>query len=305
MRYRFIQTVFILLFGITSCSRNNSSAPILILATNSDFGTYTAEILKAEGLNEFQVDSLSDTNLNLKYLQNFDVVILGKTLVTKSQKEILSEFVNNGGNLIAFIPDRQLNELFGLKDMIGTMSEGYIKPDQSAEQCIGITPLKMQFHGNAVKYELEGGKTIATLYADKAFAEGFPGVVSNNYGKGHTLAFLYNLPQSIVYTRQGNPLFAGIEKDGIPGLRGMDLFTNGWVDTTNNTINQADQQMTLLSHCIESLNKHSKPLPRFWYFPDSLKCLVVLDNDGEDSNEKDYEPQFADIDSMGALMTLY
>ena len=305
MRNRFIQTILILLLGITSCSRKNSSAPILILATNSDFGTYTAEILKAEGLNESQTDSLSDINLNLKYLQNFDVVILGKTVVTKSQKKIISEFVNNGGSLIAFVPDRQLNGLFGLKDIIGTMSEGYIKMDTGSEQCSGITTLKMQFHGNAVKYELNGGKTIATLYADKISEEGFPGVVSNNYGKGHTVAFLYNLPQSIVYTRQGNPLFAGIEKDGIPGLRGMDLFTDGWIDTANNSINQADQQMTLLSHCIHSLSRYSKPLPRFWYFPDSLKCLVVLDNDGEDNNEQDYEPQFADIDSMGALMTLY
>jgi len=83
MRNRFIQTIFILLFGITSCSKKNSSAPILILATNSDFGTYTAEILKTEGLNEFLIDSLSDINLTLKYLQNFDVVILGKALITK------------------------------------------------------------------------------------------------------------------------------------------------------------------------------------------------------------------------------
>jgi hypothetical protein len=302
---RFIQTIFILLFGITSCSKKNSSAPILILATNSDFGTYTAEILKTEGFNEFQTDSLSGMNLNLKYLQNFDIVILTKAKVTESQKKILTEFVNAGGNLIAFIPDIQLNELFGLKGLTGTISEGYIKADQSAEQCSGITTLKMQFHGKAYNYEPDGGKTIATLYADKVLDEGFPGVVSNTYGKGHTVAFLYNLPQSIVYTRQGNPLFAGIEMDGIPGLRGMDLFANGWLDTANNIINQADQQMTLLSHCIQSLSKYSKPLPRFWYFPDSLKCLVVLDNDGEDNNEKDYEPQFNDIDSMGALMTLY
>ena len=77
------------------------------------------------------------------------------------------------------------------------------------------------------------------------------------------------------------PCHAGIEKDGIPGLRGMDLFTDGWVDTTTNMLNQADQQMALLTNCIQNLS--TKPLPRMWYFPDSLKCLVVLDNDGEDN----------------------
>ena len=69
--------------------------------------------------------------------------------------------------------------------------------------------------------------------------------MTSSYGKGRTAAFLYNLPGNIVYTRQGNPEFAGIEKDSIPGLRAMDMFTDGWVDTSNNVINQADEQMIL------------------------------------------------------------
>jgi len=60
-----------------------------------------------------------------------------------------------------------------------------------------------------------------------------------------------------------------------------------------------------LSHCIQYLNSFTKPLPRIWYFPDSLKCLVVLDNDGENNTEADFEPQFQDVDSMGAKMTIY
>ncbi len=85
----------------------------------------------------------------------------------------------------------------------------------------------------------------------------------------------------------------------------MDLFTDGWLDTTNSTINQADEQMALLSHCIESLSSLTKPLPRLWYFPDSLKCLVTLTNDGESRGETDFEPQFRDVDSMGAKMSIY
>jgi hypothetical protein len=70
-------------------------------------------------------------------------------------------------------------------------------------------------------------------------------------------------------------------------------------------INQADEQMALLSHCIENMIADSKPLPRFWYFPDTLKCLVTLTNDGEYKSENDFEPQFRDVDSMGAKMSLY
>jgi hypothetical protein len=85
----------------------------------------------------------------------------------------------------------------------------------------------------------------------------------------------------------------------------MDMFTGGWIDTSNNTINQADEQMELLSHCIENIHEQSKPLPRFWYFPDTLQCLVTLTNDGEYMNESSFEAQFRDVDSLNAGMSIY
>jgi hypothetical protein len=302
---KLILVTFFLLSGIADCSHENSTVPILILATDFNFGTYTAEILKAEGFNEYQIDSLSDPKFTILYLSQFDLVILGETAVKLSQESLLINYVKAGGNLIVFRPDKRLSGLFGITDANGTVSEGYIALDPNTEQGRGLIPGKMQFHGTADKCTLNGGRTIATLFADKITTKGFPAVVTNNYGKGHTIAFLYNLPKSIVYTRQGNPLFAGIEKDGIPGLRGMDLFTDEWLDASNSTINQADEQMVLLSHCIEKMNTYTKPLPRFWYFPDTLKCLVTLTNDSEYRSETDFEPQFQDVDSLGAKMSIY
>ena len=305
IKQKFLLTIVILFLGINSFPKGNAKAPILLLATNSDFGSYTGEILKTEGFNEFETDSLSGISVNFEYLKNFDVVILGKTSVTQAQKEMLSEYVKAGGNLIAFMPDSRLNQLFGIKDEKGTFSEGYITVDSNSEFGVGISSQKMQIHGMAGKYSIKNGKIIATIFVGKDEKNGLPGVVTNTYGKGHSVAFLYNLPQSIVYTRQGNPMSAGIEKDGITGLRGMDLFTDGWIDTTKNTLNQADQQIALLTNCIQNLSGYIKPLPRFWYFPDTLKCLAVLDNDGEDNKEADFEQQLNDIDAKGAKMTIY
>ena len=303
MKSNFIISVLLLfLFG---CSTKPTTTPILVLATDAGFGTYTAEILKTEGFNEFQLDSLSDIKITTAYLEKFDLVILAETNVGASVKELLTNFVENGGNLIAFRPDRKLNELFGITPVEGIINEGYIRLNPLSYQGKGLPAETMQFHGSADKYDLVSAKIIADLYSDQDSVTGFPVVVSNDFGKGKTLAFLYNLPKSIVYTRQGNPEFAGIEKDGIPGLRGLDLFTNGWVDTSKNTLNQADQQMALLSKCIEKLSESKKPLPRFWYFPDTLKCVATLTNDGEYRSEADFEPQFRDVDSMGAKMTLY
>jgi len=291
--------------GLTAYCNKSTTLPILVLATNAGFGSYTCEILKTEGFNEYILDSLNDAKVTLLYLKQFDIVIVGKTTITKSQKTMFSEYLKAGGNLIAFVPDNQLSGLFGISDLKGTYKEGYIVIDHDTRQGIGISSNRMQFHGTANKHSLKGGKEIATLFSDKTSLKGFPGVVTNNFGQGQTVAFLYNLPQSIVYSRQGNPSFAGIEKDGIRGIRGMDLFTDGWVDTSNNTKNQADEQMVLLSHCIENMMADKMPLPRFWYFPDTLKCLVTLTNDGEYNGEVDFEPQFRDVDSMGAKMTIY
>src|SRR5674476_813454 len=126
MRNNFFLIAVILLFGIISCSIENSSTPILLLATDAESGTYTAEILKTEGFNEFQIDSLSDVNVTHQYLKKFDVVILGKTPVTQTQKSMLSEYVKAGGNIIAFMPDKQLSELFGLDNTEEIIREGYI-----------------------------------------------------------------------------------------------------------------------------------------------------------------------------------
>jgi hypothetical protein len=290
---------------IISCSGHGPDAPILVLATDADYGKYTGEILKTEGFNEYVLDSIDGKKITPFYLSRFNLIILAQSEINPKGRKLIEDYVKTGGNLIAIRPDPELAGLFGIVPKGGTVAGGYIRKEASAEQTNGLTNQLLQFHGSADQYTVQGAKTIAVLFADKFATEGFPAVVDNSYGKGHAVAFLYNLPQNIVYTRQGNPLFAGIEKDSIPGLRGMDLFTDGWVDTANNRINQADEHMVLLSHCIENMTALALPLPRFWYFPDTLTCLVTLTNDGEYKSEADFEPQFRDVDSMNAKMSIY
>ena len=277
----------------------------MILATDTDFGTYTAEILKTEGFNEFVVNSIADENVTPSYLTQFDLVILAESKIDPLKLTIIRKYVKNGGKIISVHPLPELAELFGILPRGSSITNGFIRIDTIMKQGLGLTSRLLQFHGKTDCYTLHGAVSLATMFTDKVSGESFPAVVTNTYMKGNIVAFLYNLPQNIVFTRQGNPLYAGLEKDGIPGLRGMDLFTDGWVDTSNSTINQADEQMALLSHCIENMLVDNKPLPRFWYFPDTLRCLVTLTNDGEYKTENDFEPQFHDIDSLGAKMSLY
>ncbi|HMI67542.1 MAG TPA: hypothetical protein VK517_15985 [Cyclobacteriaceae bacterium] len=290
--------------GITSAA-GNPPFPILVLATDNHFGSYTAEILKAEGFNEFEIHPLEDTKVTLHYLKGFDIVILAETILSEAQKDMLGHYVKEGGSLIAFKPDKKLNDVFGIATTGTTLDDAYILIDTHTEIGNGITSQTLQFHGEADEVDLKSGKSIAALYKDAVTSTVHPAVIVNDYGHGHAMAFLYNLPKSIVFTRQGNFRNASREMDGITGIRAMDLFTNGYVNTSKNTLNQADEQMRLLTHGIEHLSAYHKPLPRFWYFPDTLKCLVTLNNDGEDSKEAEFGPQFNDVDAKRAKMTLY
>jgi hypothetical protein len=286
---------------------NNSSqhAPILILGHQNQYVAYIGEILIAEGFNEFQLDSLDSKRVTLSYLKQFRLVLLASCSVSASQSTTLQSYVSAGGNLIAFRPDKKLSELFGIVDAEAIFRESYLSIDTTTDIGKGLSNSSLPFHGSGDTYHLKNGKKICSFLINTVGEAEFPAVAFNDYGQGHALAFLYNLPQSIIGSRQGNADLAGQEADGIPGIRAMDMFTGHWVDTAKNTLNHADEQMHLLAHAIEKMMHYSTPLPRFWYFPDALQSLVVLNNDGENSEEKDFEPHFADVQLKQARMSLY
>ena len=307
MKYSFPSLAFalccVILCLLTSCSHERATRTVLVLATSDHFGLFTGEILRTEGFNHFTLDSISGKSLSEQFLRGFDIVILAQTDLTDAHAQTLTQFVREGGHLVAFKPDTRLAEVFGLKSIKPSEEEGYIAIVDDTAIGKGLIRDPLKNHAGTDVYEPETATVVAWFYSSRTQTAGRPAVVVNTFGKGRAMAFAYNLPESIVRTRQGNPESAGQEKDGILGIRAMDLFTDGFVDTTQNTLNPADEQMRLLSHGIEHMS--SKPMPRFWYFPDSLKCVVTLNNDGEDSKEEEFLKQFNDVAARGASMTLY
>ena len=104
---------------------------------------------------------------------------------------------------------------------------------------------------------------------------------------GQAAAFTFDLAKSIVYTRQGNPAWSGQERDGQAPIRSDDLFFGAsacdpqpdWVDLNKVAIPQADEQQRLLANLIGFVNQDRKPLPRFWYFPNGKKAVIVMTGD--------------------------
>ncbi len=264
-----------------------SPPPILVVETPSNpYGAYAGEILKAEGL-PFTTIGLPLVTSGL--LSSFDVVLLGETPLSAAQTQMLTSWVQGGGNLVAFRPDKQLAPLLGLNDAGGTVHEGYVLADTSSAPGAGIVNQTIQFHGTADRYVTSSARTVATLYSGAATATPNPAVTINDVGPngGQAAAFTYDLSRSIVLTRQGNPAWIGQERDGVQPIRSDDLFFGGalgddqtdWVDTTRIAIPQADEQQRLLVNLIEDVASDRAPIPRFWYLPFGKKAAVVMTGD--------------------------
>ena len=262
--------------------------PVLVVknpsSSDSQFTPFTAEVLRAEGLNEFTTTSLS--TVTAATLANFDVVILGRTPLTAAQISMFSTWVNGGGNLIAFRPAAGLASLLGLTSAAGTQADKYLQVDTTQAPGAGITPQVIQYHGTADNYTLAGARAVATLFSSATASTPNPAVTIRSVGTngGEAAAFTFDLAQSLVYTRQGNPAWEGQERDGVSPVRSDDMYFGGtaapdYVDLNKVAIPQADEQQRLLANLVEQMNANRKPLPRFWYFPRSLKAVVVSTGD--------------------------
>ena len=159
----------------------------------------------------------------------------------------------------------------------------------ASEAGAGIVGQTIQFHGVADRYTLNGATAIATLYSNATTATASPAVTLRSVGSngGQAAAFTFDLNRSIVYTRQGNPAWAGQDRDGVGDLRSNDLFYGAaagdpqpdWLDTNKIGIPQADEQQRLLANLVTLMNRDKMPLPRFWYLPRDEKAALVMTGD--------------------------
>lgn len=175
--------------------------PILIVGEKSSFGDYIGELLKAEGLNVYDTGTLAGGASMADVLKEYALVILGEHTILQQEEELLREYVEAGGRLLALKPDSRLSSLFGVSPTGHVLEEGYIAIKADQEPLCGLAGETLKLHGKADLYELSGGTVLTELYHDAETTAGFPAVVHHTCGKGQTVFFSYNLAQSVVLTR--------------------------------------------------------------------------------------------------------
>ena len=263
--------------------------PLLLITDPSNpFTGYYAEILRTEGFALFETRTLSE--LSPAVLAAHDVVLLGEMPLDDTRAQWLADYVVNGGGLIAMRPDPRLAVLLGLAPAPGApLAERYLTVITDGGPGAGITAETMQYHGAADLYLPNGATPVAQLRYSLGQPSPYVAVSVRSLGTqgGQAATFAYDLARSVVTTRQGNPAWSGQERDALPPRRSDDLFIGGapgdpqadWLDRTRIAIPQADEQQRLLANLIERLALHRHPLPRFWYFPNAVKAVVIMTGD--------------------------
>ncbi len=265
--------------------------PILLITSSTNgFSQYYEEILRNEGFNEFDVKDLNQ--ISASQLAKYDIALLGEMPVDDGHARMLTDWVQGGGSLVAMRPPPSLAARLGWSLSNSgadgpVQHSGYLRLDSKAPASAGLFQQPIQFHGDASRFVTDGATTLAVLYSDDKTETKFPAVSSMHVGSGNVIVFSYDLAKSIVYTRQGNPEWSGVERDGIAPVRSDDLFYGAsekdpkpdWVDPALIAVPQADIQQRLLANLILLANAKKKPLPRFWYMPRGLKAVIVMTGD--------------------------
>jgi hypothetical protein len=264
--------------------------PILIVQNSSStdrYQNFIPELLRTEGLNGFQTAQL--TELTASFLSNYDVVILPHLALTSGQTTLFQNYVNAGGILIGFRPDLKLASVFGVASLGSTLSEAWLKIDTSTPYTSGLESQAMRFHGTADRYSLSGATALATLYNNPGSATASPAAAIYSFGQGKAILFSFDLMQSVVLMRQGNPAWAGYPNthDGYGTMRPSQMFMDEdsgqfWNDLGDGAlydVPQADIQMRLFSNALMVSNTAKRPLPRLWYFPSQNRALLLLTGD--------------------------
>src|SRR3990172_146290 len=146
MRTLLYMVASLLLLATTSCTPDPQDVPVLILGTDRNFGTYAAEIMKAEGFNVFHLDSISGNKISASYLHGFNLVILVEPDPDPRTIQLLYNYVEKGGNLIAFCPHPAFSELFGIVRDNGNLTGGTLRIDTTSEQGQGLSGKNLQLH---------------------------------------------------------------------------------------------------------------------------------------------------------------
>jgi hypothetical protein len=261
-----------------------------------DFGECLAEIILSEGFPYLETTEVPQS-LVLE-ADSHPVVLYALRRLQRDATQRAIELAKNGSLVLFTRPEGEVADHLDLEEAT-TVTDPYIEWKGSRS---------LQIHGPATIYDNLGGWRQLALLMDGGEGELGPGIMARAHGQGTVIVTAFNLAESIVFTRQGNPEWRNDKGDEwLGGLRPGDLFYRKtgerWIDSTKTDVPQADLLQRFL---VDQIILHAPiPLPRVWYFPNMEKVsfTVVADSDG--ATPLEVRAQADLIESHGGVFSLY
>ena len=286
-----------------AAGRPQPDAPILLVTNQRampSFGAYLGAILRAEGFAAFRTARIDD--LDGALIGRFPLVILAAGELTSPEVEMFRSYVLSGGRLIAIRPDPRLADLMGVRHTGGVLARAYLSvADHPLAR--GIDRHAFQIHTPVEQYQLAGAEPIAWASQPDGSATRYPAVMVNRAGKGIAALWAFDLPHNIALIRQGNPGAANQERDGLDGIRTVDLFVD-WIDPDVIDVPQADEQQRLLANMIHALTD-AMPLPRIWHLPQGATAVLVATGDAHGIQVGHITPGLEIVERYGGTISVY
>ena len=288
-------------------------SPILIIwdsQTAARLSGYITEILHVEGYNWFAVHDLASASITREQLARYPIVVLTHIAVPDETLNVLLNYVDQGGALIALRPPEHLASEFGLHPFNRDLADRYIALNKICALNDGVRLPPLQFHGRAELYLWHGNPAHVLAYfaANPDFVTTHPAITVGSRGLGAWAVFAYDLAESTVLLHQGRPDQASTgsnpDLDGDRSYKPNDLFV-GYLDPELCPLPQADLQQDILVRIIEWMMALTQPLPRLWYFPEAAHAVAFINGDGDNMAREDLAQTIATADRFQVPYTTY
>lgn len=267
------------------------------------YSHYLAELLRLEGFVDFVEAEWAAVDERL--LASHDLVLLPRLTPTVAQVAQLAAYVEQGGQLVAFLPDAQVLRRFGLEPAWRGLVGAYLHPDPAQPLVAGLCTEPVQIIVPATAWRVPPTATVLATVQPNATptpAMAIPGIVQVQVGRGTVVLWAYDLPHAIARLRQGDPANADLSFAGLDGIyRPSELFV-GQLAVEQMLLPQADLQTALLARMLETL----APRPRLWYYPEAAQHSVMLMTSDDDwSTLAQFEALLAGLRRYDAHCTFY
>ncbi|HYF50629.1 MAG TPA: hypothetical protein VEJ63_14550 [Planctomycetota bacterium] len=274
------------------------------------YGPFTLDLLKAEGLNGFEL--LDIDRAPIPELGVGDIVVLTRCFLRHAETDQIVRGVENGCSLVWIQPPCSQRGSFGrgeLAQRLGWMPQfrvlrsGRVRPGADRPGA----GLPLQTHVPVTVYSKTEGavasKVIAEALHDDKNPSGSPAVIEGTLGKGRVALFFYDVPKAVAMIRFGNPELASHVTGGWTWAHPLDLFTEHY-DRELRYHPQADYHTQLLAQVVSDLSP--QPLARLWYYENpEQRTAACLSSDDDWSTREQFEDLSSTALKHGARITFY